>query len=240
MAEDSTKRLYVENVDAWKNQLSKKRFQDRKLEVKVVEQGIVLPARRLPVPALEYEGGVCDKDFNFIAGDRVKDINKSSWACMRSSYTVDRKELIQLDEDVIFGGVLMGHFGHFISQCLNRLWFVTQSTALSDNGRGRDKILFLATLFGGYKPYFDEFFRLMGIEKERIIYVDKPMQFRSVTVPEQSQYSSESFTKEFLAPYLAIKSRVAPGEKKKIYLTRREFEDIKPYPGKGMIHCFNE
>jgi hypothetical protein len=64
----------------------------------------------------------------------------------------------------------------------------------------------------------------MGIDKERIVYVKKPTQCRSVTVPEQSQYNSWTFvkfTKEFFVPYQAIKSRVTPGKIKKLYLTRR-------------------
>ena len=86
----------------------------------------------------------------------------------------------------------------------------------------------------------------MGIDNERIIYVKQPMQFRSVTVPDQSQYTFNSFTKEYLMPYQAIKSRVTPGNLKKIYLTRTNFDekylaqnlDEKNMPLQG--HCFNE
>ena len=73
------------------------------------------------------------------------------------------------------------------------------------------------------------------MEKERIIYVNKPTQFRSVTVPDQAQQFSDkafTFTKEFLLPYQAIKAHVKPGKKKKIYLTRREFKNVAV--------CFNE
>ena len=59
------KRLYVENVGEWNRNLAKKRFSDRKLKVKVVERGIVLPARQKEIG---YAGGVCDNDFNFVAG----------------------------------------------------------------------------------------------------------------------------------------------------------------------------
>jgi len=70
MAENLSKRFYVENVTEWENCLKKKVFLDRKLEAKVIENGIILPARLLPSPnpLEEYAGGVCDNDFNFIAG----------------------------------------------------------------------------------------------------------------------------------------------------------------------------
>ena len=63
-----TKRFYVQNVDAWKKclDLGRKKFLDRKLEVKVVERGIILPAR--PIDKGAFEGGVCDSEFNFVTG----------------------------------------------------------------------------------------------------------------------------------------------------------------------------
>ena len=68
MAEDLTKRFYVENPKEWEKILSQKIFMDKKLEVKVIEHGIVLPARALNNGKFEYAGGVCDNDFNFVAG----------------------------------------------------------------------------------------------------------------------------------------------------------------------------
>lgn len=38
------KRFYVQNVDDWKNTLTRKKFSDRELTIKVVEHGIILPA----------------------------------------------------------------------------------------------------------------------------------------------------------------------------------------------------
>ena len=94
----------------------------------------------------------------------------------------------------------------------------------------KSKILFL--LVGrGYASWFDDFFRMMGIDKERIIYVTQPLQCRSVTVPEISNYTiGVNFTKEFLVPYQAIKSRVTPGKIKKLYLTRTKFDTRNSVP----------
>ena len=169
MQEDSTKRLYVKDVKEWKKRLSVKRFSDRKLEVKVIERGIILPARKLENDK-GYEGGVCDENFNFVAGfsrsDGIKSI--SPHLSILSSYNVNREEIVELDEDVIFGGALLGHFGHFIMESWNRLWYVIQHPEL------KHKILFIPSAHGGYHSYFDEFFRLMGISKDRIVYVKQP------------------------------------------------------------------
>ena len=242
MEQNLSRRLYVENVTDFERNLSQKRFSDRKPEVKVIERGIVLPARLVNGT---WEGGVHDKDFNFVAGYlRAIPPNKanqfSKWAVMESGYKVDRDKLVQLDEDVIFGGALIGHFGHFIMECWCRLWYVIQ------NPESKSKILFVL-LNAGHKSWFDDFFRLMGIDKERIVYVKEPTQCRSVLVPDQSQYSANEFTNEYLIPYQAIKSRVTPGKTKKLYLTRTIFDedyltwthaDKKNYPSRGVL--FNE
>ena len=133
MTTDFTKRLYLENTKDWEAELSKKRFSDQKLGVTVVEKGIVLPAQLLPAPnpSKKYSGGVCDKDFNFVAGDREK---QNNWATIDSAYTVDRKDITYLDEDVIYGGALIDHFGHFLTESQSRLWFILQDLQVNGGG----------------------------------------------------------------------------------------------------------
>lgn len=122
MAADLSKNLYVYNRAAWATELSRKRFSERALKVTVVKRGIVLPSRKING---ELQGGVCDSNFNFVAGYTRDGSGKDkSWITVNSAYTVDSNELVQLDEDVIFGGTLSGHFGHFIVESLSRLWFV--------------------------------------------------------------------------------------------------------------------
>ena len=61
MTQDFEKRLYVQNVDQWNRKLNKERFSDRKLDVKIINHGIVLPARKMEVG---YAGGVCDNNLS--------------------------------------------------------------------------------------------------------------------------------------------------------------------------------
>jgi len=124
MAQDLTRRFYFNRREDWEPAAKKNHFSDRKLKVDVVENGIVLPAR---LNGEEWEGGVCDKDFNFVAGysrsETGEKIRSGKGFELLMSYTVDRKEVTYLDEDVIFGGTLMGSFGHFIIECLVRMWY---------------------------------------------------------------------------------------------------------------------
>lgn len=232
MAQDSIKRLYVQNVDDWEKKLSAGKFSDRELGFKVLERGIILPARLRGV-GLGYEGGVCDNDFNFVAGYTRVDPAKrkrASWTDVDSAYEVAREDIIQLDEDVIFGGTMDGHFGHFLMENFScRLWYVVQHPELNL------KVLFVPSSHGGYRPWFDEFFRLMGIAPERIVYVNQPIQCRSIIIPDQSQYWT-SFTKEWVLPFQAIQAHVKPGNVKKLYLTRTNL-DAK---GLSKERVFNE
>ena len=122
-----TKRLYVQNVAEWEEMLRDGKLSDRKLGVKTIERGIILPVRRTEG---KCSGGVCDQDFNFVAGyTRFNPVKKNSaWINVQGSYEVAREDIFQLDEDVIFGGMLTGHFGHFVTECWSRLWFVIQSS----------------------------------------------------------------------------------------------------------------
>lgn len=190
MAADLSKKLYVQNPEEWKQYLMRKRLFDDEPDIKIVERGIILPARSVEGEHGRYEGGVCDSDLNFVVGYFRKKDGVGGWKfnCMESVYEVDNAEILQLDEDVIFGGFIASNFGHFLMECLCRLWYVIQHS---------------------------EMFKLMGIDKNRIVYVDKPVQCRSITVPEQAQYNTRITTKEFLLPYSAMKSTIAPGEHKK-------------------------
>ena len=114
-------------------------------------------------------------------------------------------------------------------ECWHRLWYVIQRPEL------QSKILFITTAHGGYREWFENFFRLMDIDLKRIVYVKQPIQCRSVTVPAQA-YHSTVFTKEFFIPYQAIKSNVTPAAPKRLYLTRLGFEFKKH----GNVHCFGE
>lgn len=218
-------KIYAQNVNEWKNNLSKKRFSDDTLKVQTVENGIILPARNKG----GFKGGVCDSNLNFIAGF-TRGGSTNGFAVVSDSYSVEPKDIIHVDDDVIYGGSLIGHFGHFMAECFCRLWYVVEHPEL------QSKIVFITTTHGGWHPWFDDFFELMGIARERLIYVKKPLQFRSITVPDQSQYSPRTFTKEFLIPYQSIKQRVTPSAPQKLYLTRTQFEADDNIG----VHCFNE
>lgn len=206
------KLLYATNLLDIEKRLSKKLVVDRELTSQVVNEGIILPLRKTDISTTEtiYEGGVSDKSFNFIAGHKRNDNNRyNNYEAVRS-YKVEDLEYI--DETVIYAGIAFSHFGHFLVESLNRLWWLVQ------NKQFNFKVVFLKN-----RPFdspFLELLEIMGIRKENILFLDKPTQFKQVIVPEQSSWFASFYHKEFKLPYDKILENIKPSQYKKIYLSR--------------------
>lgn len=74
------------------------------------------------------------------------------------------------------------------------------------------------------QKWFDDFFRLLDIPQDRILYADKPLRFRRIIVPDESVHSWHSFHPNYMLPYRKIVSAVEPSPCKKIYLTRTSYK----------------
>ena len=227
MVEDISKRLYMPDAGNYERFINRKYFSDKELEVKTLNDGIILPPRKMET-STEYSGGVCDNDFNFVAGYFCD--KKGGWGSVISSYAVERENITHCDEDVIFGGTLILAIGHFMTECWGRLWYILQHPEL------KLRVAFIVSVGGSWGKVFNPFFELLNIPKERIIYVKQPTQFKSVIIPEESVHSRYFYTKEYLVPYEYIKSRVEPGRNKKLYLTRTAYESDK----RNSVHIFGE
>ncbi len=218
------KRVYTANPKAFDAAVKWKYFLDKKLGVTVVDNGIMLPARpKVGGKAGEMEGGVCDSDLKFVAG------YFRGAGSLRSAYEVERETIEHLDEDVIYGGVVVGHFGHFMAECLVKLWYVIQHPEL----KHRVAVLISS---GGRKPWQESLYELMGIPAERIIYVERPTQFRSIIVPDESLVEWKHFFKEYLIPYHYMRDHVEAANVKKLYLSKIAFNKAK----EGGFHVFGE
>ncbi|MCP1772820.1 hypothetical protein J2T38_001656 [Neisseria perflava] len=124
------KQLYGINLPTFEKQIAAKYLNPAKLDCKTVSDGIILPLRKTELPATDgiYEGGVCDTDFNFIAGyKRIDNGRPNNFECIRSYKPSAEVEVC--DEEVVFAGITFAHFGHFLVETFNRLWWVIQNQA---------------------------------------------------------------------------------------------------------------
>lgn len=213
---DNGKRLYANGADSFESHIVKSHENNDNISFKIYENAHILPLVRLEhLSGAVYSGGVCDVDFTFIAGYKRKDVEKPlNLECIESYIPDITPDYV--DSDVVYGGVLLHQFGHFLIESLCRLWYAIE------HKKKNQKLIFLQD-----KPLNKNFLKLItlsGISLEDIIILDKPTQFRSVTVPEQSLHFFSNFSKNFKVPYEAITKNITPSNFKKIYLSRTKLE----------------
>ena len=220
-------------------------------DYEVYDDAIILPLKKIPDSSGHYVnvGGVCDEKFNFIAGNLSIE-NGGGKGFLEFSYSYKAKEIEVSDESVIFSGFMVNHFGHFLTDSMSRMWYATKNHGLQ-----------VAIIV--YNPdafaddwNFDESFQLkllelMGIKKDRILFIDKPTKFKSVLIPKQSVFWAGYQYNDALLRivYDKAKQNIIPNETKKIYLSRSAwkspllneayFEDFFASRGFKIIHPQN-
>lgn len=134
-------------------------------------------------------------------------------------YAIPDKESEFIPSDVIYGGMLCKHWGHFIVNASIHLWYAVKHWNESDL-----PIVF-STPEKPDKRILD-FLKLTGIPENRFVFIMKPTRFKSVIVPEPSLVIKEDrfcIADEFKIPFDAVRSKAKPSKCKKIYLSRRKF-----------------
>ena len=204
-------------------------FSDRRLNVREVERGLFLPQKKEGGQVL---GGVCDENFNFVAGHQLHSVRKASnpndqrhiWG----SYEVPPEELTYIDEAVLYGGTLIEHPGHLIVECFgDRMWWAAQNSD-SDIKIAVEIIWSNTRLTASSKgnSFVMEILDAFGISEDRLIIIKKPTRFKKIIVPDQASVPlyycfPYEFTSGYIKPFEHIKKQLSPGKYKKIYLTKK-------------------
>ncbi len=219
------RRLYVKNIQEWSRACERNYHTDRQLEVNCLTSGILLPPKVSKRGGGQYSGGVCDENFNFVAGmlRMGKGYTKNGgYFGIAESYKVSNNLVKNSDETVIFGGVLIAHFGHFILECMSRLWYVLENPDVEH------KIAFI--LIRDEKEWYWRFFELLGIQ-DRVVLITQPTRFKNVIIPEEAVHSWKEYTDKHYVPYKKIKDAVPEGKYEKIYLTRTQLTSAVSFVG---------
>lgn len=206
--------------EIWESAYGRSYFSNEKLGVKELENGILLPNKAI---GDRVYGGVCDENFNLIAGHLTQ--NEEPGTRVRyisGSYKADETEIEFIDETAVYGGPMMNHLGHLITELfMSRIWWYLQ------NPNPNYKIA--VTLYAGSSNkavnFIKEFCELSGISEEQLIVVDKPSKFKKIIIPDQCTIPlrvqlNYSFTNEFFKAFEKIRLSIAPSEYKKIYFTK--------------------
>ncbi len=100
-----------------------------------------------------------------------------------------------IDAPVIYGGCLIRHFGHFIHECLSRLWWLAPTEAMDGAAKAAslrlqeldaDVYFFMPKWVDEGKsllPYMEEILALIGLPAQRIRIIQAPLRFRQLLLP---------------------------------------------------------
>lgn len=108
----------------------------------------------------------------------------------------------------IYGGAISLHYGHFITECLNTLWYYIR------HGSPMDKVVFHSSLSLTEileTPWLSDLLRFAGLRPDQIIIPDQPTVFRRLIVPGQA-FSEDAFVYEGFADICAMVGDAANAE----------------------------
>nr|WP_254216884.1 glycosyltransferase family 61 protein [Synechococcus sp. CCY 9618] len=107
-----------------------------------------------------------------------------------------------IEGPAIFGGNLIKHFGHFLHECLGRLWWLGDPASLPASAREPARELISGLRDGNacvhffvsrwlepttdLSPYMDEVLVALGLPRERIRILREPVRFEQLLIPAQS------------------------------------------------------
>jgi len=189
---------------------------DERMQCLEIEQGIVLPRLFSEHGPSWGLGGVCDGSNEFVE----LSFYDGGWAKHGGKYEWQQEEY--LDEEVMYFGMFLKHWGHFLVDLLGRAWYLPKIDE-------HVKVVYI----GEEEPVgnYLEFFELLGVKQEQLLHVIKPTRFRKVIVPQFACRPCIWYTDEYLSTfdYLADKVEkeqyVPAGMDKldKVYFARLNF-----------------
>ena len=189
------------------------------LSVRVVNNGIILPAAS-GTTVLWAIGGVLDEYGEFV--DESK--NDSLFG---GKYPYDKTKVEYIDEEVIFFGPFVKHWGHFICDQINRLWFIK-------NNPTKYKIAYCGWNWnfdnGDMEGNFLRLLELLGCKKDQLINIQQPTKFKKIIIPERAFVGGQFYSPEFektidIIVKNALKKQISVPQK--IYLSRTKFAKNK-------------
>jgi Glycosyltransferase 61 len=127
--------------------------------------------------------------------------------------------LKKVDRKFMHGGLISGHYGHFLTDCISRLWYAFKDYELP-------------ILCQGYfqphikRNFLDYFLNSINLDRERFISFQKPIQFREIVIPHPTfRSSTEIFSTHKFLPE-AVAADLLPEKTKKteqpLYFSRRK------------------
>ena len=214
------KKLYLENEE----EVIKNKYPDNyqfentnELKIIEVENGIVHNHRYKSEYIYDFPhyGGVSDENYNFIEESARYDVfGIERTKVLMCGKVYEEKYDDYIDEEVVFLGLLIGHWGHFILESIVRLWYF-----LDEKNKNKKACY----IYEGCGEDFLYFFEWFGLKKEQLIRIDKNTKFKKVIVPEVSSTHTNIYHKKYKETINKIKEKFEAYKYKKVYISRDKF-----------------
>ncbi len=200
------------------------------LTIQSVANAIILPYRRCRHST--GLGGVLDEKGIFVEKSYLHGGSFEHGG----SYDFDKSTIVKSNDKVIYFGYFLPHWGHFLIDCLGRMWpFVDTNNKLDSY-----KIAFITNSREGMYDNCLELFAALGIKRERIIQINQPTQFLEVLIPDVD-YTAEPgriFAPQYVSLYDTVVKNILSKHKlkevenkfgniEKVYFTRSKFRGAK-------------
>lgn len=169
-----------------------KDYLKRELSILTIENGYILPHKDSNSSHTWMGlGGVLDDKKEFIRLSGIEGFSENEGHLVfGGSYEFDECETIE--EEVLYMGAFQPHWGHFLLEYISRLYYFNECN--------RDiKVAYCGfacepdSMSGNYL----ELLQLIGIRKEQLIDVRKPLKCKKIIVPEQGFLRDKYFSNEY-------------------------------------------
>lgn len=195
-------------------------FSCRKLNTTIIEDGYVLPPIDDPKREQWLFGGVLNTSKEYIETSGQYAVGEKNRVC--GKYNFDENNVEYLDEEVVYLNYFIPHWGHYLLDVIGRLWYVLNNKEV--------KIVYTYKLNKDLKIVnnYLELLHLLGINDNRIIFINKITKVRKVIIPDTSVCITDYFTVEYKNIIDSVVSKALEGSKlngnRKIYCSRRNFK----------------
>ena len=209
------------NKELFASEISSAHKCNKELSYSCYQNATILPCCQLPNG--QSGGGVLSADGQLLTESTV---HKGSHV----PYDVDAEEVEEADETVLYFGMLIGIWGHCITDCIKRAWFFQCDDYKSKYANL--KIVYTAHE-GSLHQNFLELLNCLGIDIHSFTEIKKPTRFKQIIIPDSSFFLDDSrieqYTKEYRETIDRIKLTVqyeCDNNFKKIYYSHRNVRGI--------------
>lgn len=170
---------------------------------KVVEDGVILPRKFKKGGPYQGIGGVVDKEGNYVIESAIYDLDEVPTNRENKKLAFGGKyrfaSLQKINKTAIYLGLANKHWGHFIIDNIQRLWFPLAAGMIDPNKKSVEfdlksfkdyEFVYVGTgqfgdeFIGNYKSFFE----LLGLDVKKIKIVNEVMQYDTVVVPDVAIY----------------------------------------------------